>query len=147
MTRRPFDKPFVRTPLAKERARDLRRRSTGAERILWQELRGRGLSGLRFRRQQPIGPYIVDFYCSEARLVIELDGETHHGRELPDRERQAWLEREGLRVLRAGNEEVYENLEGVLEVIWEACRAARENAAMSNRPTPHPNPLPQGERE
>ena len=147
MTQQPSDKPFVRTPLAKERARNLRRRSTDAERILWHELRGRRFDGLRFRRQQPIGPYIVDFYCSEARLVIELDGETHRGRELADRERQSRLELEGLRVLRAGNEEVYDNLEGVLEAIWEVCRAARENAATVSRTTPHPNPLPQGERE
>src|SRR5262249_52612040 len=124
---------------------DLRRRSTDAERILWQELRGRRFAELRFRRQQPIGPYIVDFYCSKAKLIVELDGQTHRGRELRDRARQTWLEHEGLRVVRAGNEDVYENLEGVLEAVWEACRTASPKQR-AELPNPHPKGARSDER-
>lgn len=93
----------------RDRARELRRNSTPAERKLWEALRYDRCQGLRFLRQQVIGPYIVDFYCAKARLVIEVDGSIH---ELPDIHlqdtlRQHGLEQEhGLRVLRLSNETV-----------------------------------------
>jgi adenine-specific DNA-methyltransferase len=104
-------------PLEKrDQARRLRRDMTDAERKLWASLRGRALSGAKFRRQQAIGPYIVDFHCSEQRLVIELDGGQHAEEWAAcDRKRSAWLEARGYRVIRFWNSDVMRNLEGVLQ--------------------------------
>ena len=124
-------------PLSKERARRLRREATPAEKILWPELRGRRFAGFKFRRQHVLGPFIVDFYCARAALVVELDGETHLGRERPDLERQAWLEDRGLLVLRFWNNAVYDDHEVALETIWRACEARRSKL----HPSP-PTPLP-----
>ncbi len=115
----------TRSELLRERSRDLRHPRNMAEATLWHELRGRRFAGFKFRRQHVLGPYIVDFYCAEAQLVIELDGATHRGREDYDRIRQDWLEQQGLKVIRCPNHELYENLEGLLEVIWTACRERR----------------------
>src|SRR5947209_8061778 len=76
-------------------ARRLRRELTPTEKLLWYQLRGRRFGGYRFRRQHIIDPYIADFYCADATLVIELDGETHLGKEEQDRCRQAYLESNG----------------------------------------------------
>ena len=100
-----------------KRARRLRRTSTEAEKLLWQKLRARQLGGAKFRRQTPIGPYIVDFVCFEHKLVLEIDGGQHNeskGRQ-HDIERTAWLEAQGLRVLRFWNNQVLTSLEGVLQ--------------------------------
>lgn len=102
-----------------QRARDLRANMTDAERRLWQGLRGRQLAGYKFRRQVPIGPYIVDFACLEARLVIEVDGGQHLG-SAEDQARDAWLRSEGYRVLRFWNHEVLQQTTDVLEHIWNA---------------------------
>ena len=104
-------------PWKTDRARALRDRATSAEDWLWSRLRGRRLQGLKFVRQAPVGAYFVDFLCREHRVVVEVDGATHGtaAEILRDRERTAFLEREGYRVFRAHNEEVYENLDGVLE--------------------------------
>lgn len=109
------------TPLA----RKLRKEMTPAERLLWSRLRDRRLAGLKFRRQVPVGPYIVDFLCAEARVIVEIDGGQHN---LPDaraqdQERTRFLEAKGYKVLRFWNNEVLGNLEGVLTVILEACRS------------------------
>ena len=88
------------------RARELRRNLTDAERALWQVLRNRQVSGYRFRRQAPIGPYVVDFVCFEIRLVIEVDGGQHIERADYDEGRTAWLEGAGFRVIRFWNNEV-----------------------------------------
>jgi very-short-patch-repair endonuclease len=88
------------------RARQLRGRETAAERLLWELLRGRGLAGLKFRRQHPLGPFVVDFFSEELGLVVEIDGESHRGREEYDDRRSAVLEAAGLVVLRFSNEEV-----------------------------------------
>jgi adenine-specific DNA-methyltransferase len=109
-------------PSATLRARDLRKSSTKAERALWAQLRDRQLGGHKFRRQQPIGPYIVDFFCLERKLVVEVDG-GQHGPEVDER-RTAFLESEGCRVLRFWNEEVLESMDGVLRIIAEHLRAA-----------------------
>jgi len=110
-------------PTTLSRARELRRASTPAERKLWSALRSKQLCGLKFRRQHPLPPYIVDFYCHEKRLVVELDGGQHNevARTAYDLERTAWLQAQGLRVIRFWNYEVETNLAGVLEAITRAC--------------------------
>jgi very-short-patch-repair endonuclease len=101
-------------------ARALRKSSTYPERRLWRALRAGRLAGLQFRRQHLIGPYVADFYCHEHALVIELDGRSHIGRYDADIERQQDLEARGLRVLRIGNDDVLDNLDGILEGIARA---------------------------
>jgi len=99
------------TPLA----RDLRQQMTDAERFLWSRLRRRFL-GAKFRRQVPLGPFIVDFACMRSKLVIEVDG-GQHLESSADAERDRWLAENGFRVVRFWNHEVLQNLEGVLERI------------------------------
>jgi very-short-patch-repair endonuclease len=97
------------------RARQLRRDATGPERVLWKLLRDRRLSGVKFRRQHAVGPYIVDFYCPSHRLVVELDGRSHDDRGLDDRRRQDYLESiAGLKVFRVGNDDVLHDRESVV---------------------------------
>ena len=91
--------------------------TTKAERILWSILSDRKCGGRKFRRQHAIEPYIVDFYCAEAKLVVEIDGESHDGRQEYDRRRDEYLEKLGLRVMRITNGDVLENLDGVAEAI------------------------------
>lgn len=100
-------------------ARVLRKASSRAEVTLWQSLRAQRLNGLQFRRQVPCGLYVADFLCHAARLVIEVDGATHStDAELRhDRRRDAWFRAQGWRVLRFRNDEVYTNLDGVIETI------------------------------
>ena len=104
-----------------KRARALRRCQTSAEDLLWNRLRRKRLLGLRFRRQQPYRSYILDFYCKTARLVIEVDGDTHSGKEENDWLRDSWLRQQDLRVMRFRNSEVHANLRGVLQVIYDHC--------------------------
>lgn len=99
-------------------ARVLRRNMTDVECKLWWHLRDKSL-GHKFRRQAPIGEFIVDFVCREKKLVIELDGD-QHADSFQDKVRDAWLAERGYRVLRFWNNEVFENLEGVLEAIYYA---------------------------
>ena len=102
-------------------ARELRQGQTDAEGVLWSRLRNKQLEGVRFRRQQPVGLYIVDFASFEKRLIIELDGGQHNEGTMKrrDEERAACLEEQGYRVLRFWNNEVLMNMEGVLERIRE----------------------------
>ena len=92
---------------------------TKAELRLWIRLRKPGLPGLRFRRQTPIGPFIVDFFCPEHQLVVEIDGDQHGhpAGERRDRDRDAWLRERGYRVVRFWNRDVMTNLDGVCEAI------------------------------
>jgi len=101
-------------------SRNLRKNQTDAENLLWRHLRGKQLEGLRFRRQHPLGRYIVDFVCLEKRLVLELDGGQHGEEEgtIKGKERDHWLTTEGYRVLRFWNNDVLTNLEGVMDMIW-----------------------------
>jgi very-short-patch-repair endonuclease len=115
--------------MASPQARRLRREPTDAERALWTLLRRKQLDGFRFRRQQPMGPYIVDFFCPSQRLVIELDGGQHDAGLPAEQRRTAWLESRGYRVVRFWNNEVLGNPEGVLEAI-------RELLACGPPPTP-----------
>ena len=102
--------------LKTERARYLRRQSTDAERKLWNRLRSRAIDGHKFVRQEPVGPFIVDFICRERRLVIEVDG-GQHATDSRDVTRDQWLADHGYRVLRFWNNDVLGNTEGVLETI------------------------------
>jgi very-short-patch-repair endonuclease len=103
-------------------ARDLRQRQTAAEELLWQALRGRRLHGLKFRRQHPVGPFVLDFCCVECRLGIELDGAIHAGQEARDAERSAILADAGYRILRFPNDDLRNDLPGVLRAIHAAAR-------------------------
>ena len=103
-----------------KRALDLRRNMTKAERALWAELRDRRLAGFKFRRQHPLGPYVLDFFCEANKLVIEVDGGQHADDPARDAARTAWLEAHGCRVLRFWNNEVLANLPAVLTTIASA---------------------------
>ena len=94
---------------------------TDAERLLWKHLRAKHIEGLKFRRQQPIDDYIVDFVCFENRLIIEVDGGHHAVQKESDIERDAYLKKYGFRMLRFWNNEVFTNIQGVLEVIRANC--------------------------
>jgi very-short-patch-repair endonuclease len=107
--------------MANQRARQFRKLPTVIEDRLWYHLRRRQLGGHRFRRQHPIGPYIVDFVCLERHLVVEVDGGQHAEQQRGhDLARDAWLCRHGYRVLRFWNVDVVENTEGVLDSLLDA---------------------------
>ena len=110
----------------RDHARALRRVQTVAERQLWAELRGRRLAGLRFRRQHPIGPYIVDFCCLECSLIVEVDGDVHCNSERysADQRRSYALEQMGYCLVRFSNDEVHHDLDEVLRVIERASTQA-----------------------
>lgn len=117
-----------KSPIAEEllkRRRELRTSATRAEKRLWSRLRSRQWLGLKFRRQHPLGTFIVDFYCHEAELAIEIDGGQHaeEKQSVYDQKRTELLRAKGIRVLRFWNNEVLRNLEGVLEAIAEELSA------------------------
>jgi very-short-patch-repair endonuclease len=112
-------------------AKDLRKKSTDAEIDLWNLLRAKQIQGLKFRRQEPIGRYIVDFVCYERQVIIEVDGGQHAAAIAEDSARDSWLSSQGFKVLRFWDHEVLTNIEGVLERILEAL-------------APSPNPFHQG---
>ena len=103
-----------------ERAKTLRQSQTDAEGLLWHYLRRKQLDGYKFRRQQPIGPYIVDFACMSRKLVIELDGGQHAERHAYDEKRDDYLRGKGYRILRFWNNEVFQNCMDVLEAVYQA---------------------------
>lgn len=119
-----------------DQARGLRRVMTDAEQRLWRHLRNRQMLGWKFRRQHEISYYIVDFVCTEAMLIIELDGGQHADQMVYDERRTQQLQAMGYRVLRFWNNDALVNIESVLTVILDALAS----------PAPHPNPLPAGER-
>jgi len=102
------------------RARDLRSQSTHEENLVWQLLRGRRLGGVKFRRQYPLPPYTLDFYAPEIRLCVELDGLQHAENADADRQRDEYLKRSGIRTVRIGNNDVFVQLEAVLQAILNA---------------------------
>ena len=108
------------TPIQRERSRQLRATMTDAERKLWSVLRDRQLQGLRFRRQFPLMQFIVDFVCLEVRLIVEVDGGQHDAQGEYDKARDRLLKEQGFRVLRVWNNEVMQNIAGVVEAIQEA---------------------------
>jgi very-short-patch-repair endonuclease len=119
-------------------ARALRQSQTDAERKLWGRLRDRGLTQFKFRRQHPIGPFVADFCCTEAKLVIELDGGQHSLRRSSDAARTEFLQAQGYRVLRFWDNEILKNTDGVLQRIALALREDHR---------PAPCLLPRGERD
>jgi len=110
-------------PAILARAKELRRPLTPQEQKLWQRLRRKQLYGIKFRRQHPLFRFILDFFCYQRRLVIEIDGHSHADldQQRYDQARTEWLEQRGLRVIRFTNREVDENIEGVLAEIARAC--------------------------
>jgi very-short-patch-repair endonuclease len=110
-----------------------RHNQTKAESLIWRELRAHRLDGLGFRRQVPIGSYVADFVCYQARLVVELDGEAHSDTEARDRERDAWFSSRGYRTLRFTNDAALSYPERVLESIRLVCT---ERATLTNAPSP-----------
>ena len=113
------------SPTQRTRARRLRREQTEAEARLWFHLRNCRLDGVKFRRQLPLGPFVVDFCCMEVGLVIEVDGGQHSEREQADARRTRMLEEQGFRVVRFWNNEVLEQTEAVVEqirMVIEQCR-------------------------
>jgi very-short-patch-repair endonuclease len=110
--------------MLQDNARDLRKRMTEAERAMWSLLRRKQLEGHRFRKQVPIGQYIVDFACLDARLVVEVDG-GQHNESTSDVERDAWLRSQKFRVLRFWNNDVLTNPEGVMQMVLKALEAKR----------------------
>ena len=113
----------VRRQISPHAAR-LRREATNVERRLWDNIRNRQLNGFKFRRQASLGPFIVDFLCIEARLIVELDGGQHSAER--DASRTLWLEGEGYHILRFWNHDVADNMDGVLEGIIAALTASRK---------------------
>ncbi len=124
-------------------ARDLRRNMTDAERLLWRHLRGRQLGGCKFRRQHPVDRYVLDFFCVEARLAVEVDGGQHDDEKARalDAERTRFLNEQGIRVLRFWNNEVLSNITGVLESIADRL----DGGGSSRLPPPGLPPLGGGE--
>ncbi|MGH8532698.1 MAG: endonuclease domain-containing protein [Gammaproteobacteria bacterium] len=124
-------------PAGLKRARKLRAEISDAEKRLWRHLRKRQLGEYQFRRQHPLGRYVVDFVCLEARLIIEVDGGQHMERAAYDRQRTEWLEQNGFRVLRFWNHEVMNHTDSVMAGISHALR-------FSAQPASQPSPC-QGE--
>ena len=122
MPKLPYNLPNI--PPLKGRRRELRKAPTPAEIVLWRHLQRRQLLGKKFRRQFSIGKYVVDFFCPECNLAVELDGASHYSilREDYEAERRKYLEELGIRIERFENRLVFENIEGVLEAIQQAVR-------------------------
>jgi len=118
---------------------------TNAERLLWQHLRNRELGGYKFRRQRPIGPYIVDFVCLEKKLVVEVDGGQHAGQVELDTKRSGYLKEKGYQVLRFWNNEVLKEIESVLTVILLSLDGNITPLSPSSPLTPALSPRGEGE--
>jgi very-short-patch-repair endonuclease len=121
-------------------AADLRRNATDAERALWHVLRNRQIEGRKFRRQATIGPYIADFLCIEDRLIVEVDGGQHS--EAADAARTGYLARSGFRVVHYWNNDVLENLEGVIADLRTHLTSPPSPNPLPPAEPPSPNPLP-----
>ena len=121
--------------LIRARARGLRKNPTKAEKLLWSQLRFWQVDGYKFRRQQPLGKYIVDFVCLEKKLIIELDGGQHAEQVEYDSTRDGWLAAHGFRIIRFWNNDVLKNSDGVKQEILTTLQG-----------TPFLNPSPQGGR-
>ena len=107
-----------------EKRKKLRNELSRAEAVLWREIRGEKLAGYKFRRQHSVGPFVMDFYCPERKLAVEVDGDSHflEGKELYDKEREEYINSFGIKILRFTNSEVFKSLESVVEKIRELFR-------------------------
>ena len=114
--------------------KELRSHATPAEAVLWKMLKGRNADGMKFRRQQGIGPYVLDFYCPELRLCVELDGSSHDYKYEYDEQRTEFLQNQGIRVLRFSNEQVWQGLDFVVNEIVRVGRLIRDDADFSLSP-------------
>lgn len=123
---------MVSTSIRRAAAKRLRADTTPHERILWRALKDIPIEGSHFRRQAPIGPYVVDFFCPAKRLILEIDGGHHNEDDVAerDRNRQQWLENEGYRVIRFWNSDIAADLNAVLERIYVELYGAREAEPM-----------------
>jgi very-short-patch-repair endonuclease len=110
-------------PEVKRRRQNLRNAAPTAEQLLWRHIKGKQLNGIKFRRQYGVGPFVIDFYCPELRLAIEVDGDSHlrEGAKEYDERRQKYIENFNIQFLRFANIDVYKNIDDVLETI---CKAA-----------------------
>ncbi len=106
------------SPKIKNNSRHLRNNMTDVERMLWAKVRSRQLQGFRFRRQHPIGRYIVDFVCLELKLIIELDGGQHMDQRQYDTNRSQWLQINGFKTVRFWNSDILDNPDGVMQTIY-----------------------------
>ena len=124
----PSEMHMISTSIRRPAAKRLRANTTPHERTLWRALKELPTDGTHFRRQAPIGPYVVDFFCPARRLIIELDGGHHNDDETArrDRERQLWLEQQGYRVVRFWNSEISGDLTAVLEQVYVELYGSRE---------------------
>jgi len=120
-----FSKLYISNPQLKERSRKLRTEQTKAEEVLWQELRNKKM-GFKFKRQFAIGKFIVDFYCHELKLIIELDGPIHDEQKEYDKKREEWLKNQRHHVVRFKNDEVLFEREKVLEKITSICNKLKK---------------------
>jgi very-short-patch-repair endonuclease len=127
-----------------DRARLLRKKATEPERILWRHLRNRNFAGYKFRRQHPLGSYVLDFYCPSEKLAIELDGGGHNYRagQTRDQARSEFLARHRVSVLRFWNHQVRQELDSVLRAIWFALEERQKN-----NPSPSSSPFGKGRGE
>ncbi len=134
-------------PIILQRAREMRRKPTETERRLWRRLRRKQVGGYKFRRQHVNGRFIVDFYCHEARLILEIDGETHAFQEEYDAARTAWLEEQGNRVVRFSNQQIYRHMDEVMQYIFELCEPSPQSPPEGRGGLPPRNqpPPPSGE--
>jgi very-short-patch-repair endonuclease len=132
----------------RDRAKQLRSNTTEPEQVLWRALKRIPVYGSHFRRQVPIGPYVADFACLKARLLIELDGGQHSQDEAAakDEARTRWLEREGYRVVRFWNAELSENLNGVLDTLYAALYGSPHSEAVALPTPPRPDGRPSPSR-
>lgn len=123
------------------KARQLRKTMTDAERKLWYLLRSRRFSGFKFRRQEPVGSYVADFLCYEARLIVEADG-SQHAESTHDAKRDAWLKHEGFRVLRFWNHEIFTARQQVEDTIYATLTTPHPAAALPPSPARGEGPSP-----
>jgi very-short-patch-repair endonuclease len=119
MVKKTFNRIRGTTPDIEQAAKHLRKQQTPAESYLWEALRNKKLYGLRFRRQHPVGNFIADFYCPSCKLVIEVDGETHANQADYDASRTQEMEAYGYQVIRFENQQIFNDLDSVLNVIYQ----------------------------
>jgi very-short-patch-repair endonuclease len=125
--KKPYEKAIKAVDVGVLRARSLRESSSPPEHVLWKSLRSGRLGGLKFRRQHPLGPWVVDFYCHEASLVVELDSQFHEGAQLErDRAKDAWLHERRIGVVRVTASELMKNKLAVLEYILREAKTRTE---------------------
>ena len=126
----------------RERRKNLRNNSTPAEAVLWRSLKGRGAGGYKFRRQQSIGPYILDFYCPELRLCIELDGSSHDLKFDFDQRRSGFLHEQGIRVVRFENNLVRADVDGIVAEIIRIGEEIKRERIVYDTDDTDPTPTP-----